>query len=865
MPRPNPYGRRYSAPPPVVAGYAQDARVSVIMPPTTAIINLVANPSVEVNTTGYTAGAGSLARVTTKQRRGAYSLQYTPSAAVNDGFYYGTVSVAAGVLYPWSFDFWGAAGYKYKAYWATTAGAQLSTAVQFIGAGRWQRIQVPWIETSSTTRRLYVVKDNQANTRPFYVDGMLIPSGANDFEEWRYFDGDTDGFVPNQVDFYWNGTPHGSTSTMRPNSRAGGRVIPLARYGFTLLALLGLGMKTPNNINLPLALPGGAQYQRTLAPVNDFSLVGYVNGVSGLDLRQKQMALRNLLDVRQQPVTQPLLLQYEPLDDCGEASGERVEVQCSFSGGLEGQWDNNYQENVNLKFTVFLPYVAALYGTVGASLDVRDQFTAGYVAKRDVNGVWSALQTSGLGASVSAIATMPDGRYLIGGSFTNAGGVADADYLAYYDPVTDVFSAVNATPLNNAVTSILLLPSGNVLIGGAFTNAGGDANADALALITTSTGAFSSLNATPLNNLVNALALLQDGNVAVGGSFTNAGGDPNADYLCKLTISTGAFSSFSATLLNGSVNALATTIWGDLYVGGAFTNVGGFAEQDYLTVLRSPYTSFQRLMGNTALNGQVLTIKPVSDGSVLIGGQMTDVNGDTTWDYLIRSIQAPPGNTTELPLLWSKPFSSIDNAVYAIAEAQPGTVLVGGQFTSVAGVALFDGLFQYTGATLLPIDLDLPGSITVGSIAGRPTGEVVIGFFTTGTASTSGTTTVTNPGTAPSQPVIVIQHPTTASLTAPLYSIRNLTTGKIVSFNLTLLIGETVTIDFGQGTITSDLRGNLISTILPGSNFDTFALVPGPNIINIFSSLSSGSLPSAYLYWTPLYASVADVGATPTQ
>lgn len=873
MPRPNPFGRQYAAPAPIVAGYAQDARVSVVMPPTATIINLVANPSIETNTTGYTAVGGSVTQTKAKQRRGASALLVTPAAGVNDGFYYGTVSVAAGALYPWSFDFWGTAGYKYKAYWGTTGGAQLSTAVAFVALGRWQRVQVPWIETSTTTRRLYVVKDNQANTRPFYIDGMLIPSGANDFEEWRYFDGDVVGFVPNQVDFYWNGTPHGSTSTMRPNSRAGGRIIPLARYGFTLLALLGLGMKTPNNINLPLALPGGAQYQRTLAPVNDFSLAGVVSGLSNLDLKQKQTALKNLLDVRQQPVTQPLLLQYEPLDDCGNSAGERVEVQCSFSGGLEGQWDNNYQENVNLKFTVFLPYMAALYGTVGAALDVRDQFTAGYVAKRDVNGIWGALQTSGLNAKANTILPMPDGRYLIGGDFTDAGGVADADYLAYYDPVTDSFSAVNATPLNDSVYTLLLLSDGNVAVGGAYTNAGGSANADALCLLTVSTGAFSAFNATPLTGgaqVVTALAQLPDGNLAVGGSFLNAGGDGNADYLAKLTRSTGAYSAFTTSPLNAIVLTLAVTPSGVLYGGGEFTNAGGYANNDYLFVLLpSGYSTFVEITGITALNAAVRTILPLSNGSVLIGGDFTDVNGDNKWDALLISIFAPPSSSSgPVPLLWTKPFSNINGNINSAVELQPGVVVAGGYLSSVGDLALFDGIFQFTGSTITPLDVDLPGSPPTFAVlwfGGRPTGELLLSLTATGTASTSGTTTVTNPGTAPSKPVIVISHPTTATLTAPLYSIRNLTTGKVISFNLTLLIGETVTLDFNQGTITSDLRGNLISTILPGSNFDSFALTPGPNVINIFSSLASGSLPTAYLYWTPLYASVADVGVTPTQ
>lgn len=848
--------REYRSPAPVVTGYKQDAAWYAVAPPTVAIVNIVANPSIETNTTGYTAVGGTVAQSIVRQRRGAYSLLVTPTAGVNDGVYYGTVTTAANKNYPWSFDIWANAGYKYKAYWATTGGVLVGSEVKFVGRGRWIRVQVPYYETAATTRRLYIIKDNQTNVRPFYVDGMLIPSGAEDLEEWRYFDGSTLGFIPNQVDFYWNGTPNGSTSTMRPNSRAGGRIIPLARYGVTVLAMLGLGMKTPTNVSLPLALPGGASYQRTLSPANDFSLAATVTATGQQDLRSKQVALKALFDVRQQPVTQPLILQYEPLDECGDASGERTEVVCSFAGGLEGQWDNHYQENVNLKFTNFLPWMAVSYGQAAATLDVRDQFTAGYVARRSVDGIWSALQTSGLNSTVRAILPMPDGRWLLGGAFTDAGGAGDADNLAYYDPATDTLSAVNATPLAGEVDALLLLPDGNVLVGGVFQNAV-TASGDFLIKLTVSTGVFSVLNATPLNNAVTSLALLLDGNVAVGGLFTDA----TRPYLCKLTISTGAYSSFLAGVLNGVVLSLATAPSGILYIGGAFTDAGGFTLNDKLALLPSPYTALREWTGNTALNGSVYTILPASDGSVLIGGQFTDVNGDTTWDFYLRSIQAPPGGSSSpIPLIWTRPFRDISAAVYSIAEPRPGTIVVGGGFTSVNGVALFDGMFQYSGATLLPIDLDLPGTAIVYALGSRLNGELIAGIDQTGTSSTSGTATVTNPGTAPSKPVIVINLPTTATLIAPLYSIRSLTTGKVISFSLSLLIGETLTIDLTTNSVTSDLRGNLISTVLPGSNVDSFYLVPGPNIINIFSSLASGSLPTAYIYWTPAYSGVADAG-----
>src|SRR3990167_9637069 len=91
-----------------VSGYALTDRVSIVVPEESDVTNIVTNPSVETNTTGYTAIGGSIARVITEQRRGAYSLEVTPTTGVNDGEYFGTVSTASGSRYMWEFDFLGA-------------------------------------------------------------------------------------------------------------------------------------------------------------------------------------------------------------------------------------------------------------------------------------------------------------------------------------------------------------------------------------------------------------------------------------------------------------------------------------------------------------------------------------------------------------------------------------------------------------------------------------------------------------------------------------------------------------------------------------------------------------------------------------
>lgn len=858
-----PVPRSYQDTPDPVTGYTIDADFRLVVPPTADITNLVSNPSLEANATGYTAVGGSVARSLAKQRYGAYSLAVTPTAAVSDGFFYGTISAVALGIYPWSFAFWGEGGVPYKAYWATTAGVQVGGAIQFRGKRRWERLVVPYIESSSTTRRLYITKDNSPSTAVFYVDGMLVPTPATDQYVWRYFDGDTVGFVPNQVDFYWTGTPHGSTSIMRANTRAGGKIVPLLDYGFVLLAMMGLGLSTPNNIAIPLALPGGAQYQRTLSPAAAFDLVGYLQGVSQADLNRKHSDLSNVLDVRRQGKTQPLLLQYTPVNDCNDAIGETAEIVCSPAGGMEGVRDNNHQENLDLKFQNYLPVIAKLSGTEGAAVNTRVSFTAGYVARRDASGIWGALQTSGLNGQVNVSIPLPDGRWLLGGAFTDAGGDTNADKLAIYDPVTNVFSAATtAGLLNNVVRTLCLLSDGTVAVGGDFTVTGGFAQYLRRLNLTTGTWSNFSASTTDPTGPVWSVVQLPDTNLAIGGNFLNWAGIADADYLVKLNLAAATFAAFNATPLGATVQTLALSLGGSLYIGGQFINAGGFANDDFLTIILYPTVSgvFANLIGFTPLSTTVAVIRPMSDGSMQIGGSFVDVNGDTTWDYLITSFLGPPGGLAgPAPLIFVKPFSSISSVVSSLTETTPGTRLVGGSFSSVNGVPLYDGIFQYQGTTLVPLDVDFPGATPVNSMGSRPTAELVVGLVNTGTAYTSGTTTLTNSGSAPTQPVIVLSYAAAATVNATLYSIRNLTTGQIISFNIALLPGETIVIDLANGTITSNVRGNVLWGVAPGGSFTTFALLPGDNRFNIFIDIAAAANVTSYAYWTPLYASIYDL------
>src|SRR4051812_49273290 len=93
-------------------------------------------------------------------------------------------------------------------------------------------------------------------------------------------------------------------------------------------------------------------------------------------------------------------------------------------------------------------------------------------------GTGSSPTTPALNGAVRALNADLPGRLLVGGSFTDAGGDANADHIASWDGTR--WSALGTVPFNGDVSAIAV--SGNrIFAGGNFTDAGGDPNADGLA------------------------------------------------------------------------------------------------------------------------------------------------------------------------------------------------------------------------------------------------------------------------------------------------------------------------------------------------------------------------------------------------
>jgi hypothetical protein len=186
--------------------------------------------------------------------------------------------------------------------------------------------------------------------------------------------------------------------------------------------------------------------------------------------------------------------------------------------------------------------------------------------------------TKSLNLSASALEVTPSGLY-VGGKFTDAGGIANADRIAKWNGST--WSAVSSSTeqIANGEVFAIAVSGGKVYAGGTFTNAG-NSGADNLAVWNgTSWEPFCTVPGKTIGN-VKALQVIGP-TLYVGGDFQDGAGIATADYLLACNLASGAPSATTTGKeFSGPVKALTATSDGSLYAGGRFGNLENIPEAD---------------------------------------------------------------------------------------------------------------------------------------------------------------------------------------------------------------------------------------------------------------------------------------------
>jgi len=628
------------------------------------------------------------------------------------------------------------------------------------------------------------------------------------------------------------------------------------------LSVHGLGMGDWNQIMTKMT-NGGDLYQTHIRKSRNISMILAYSGNNQGELQANRKVILDALrpdllsnlPVREQfginmPGTwrghEQRIIRYQGFDANGNEATEPVDIVCVFQPSHPDTPDTPVFQKDILNFTVPSGLFQGAYQE-GKELDLYANFPAEFIVKRDPQGNWckwngiayeSAI--TGLNGGVYCMAEGPDGKIYVGGAFTDAGSVADADYLARWDPIQEKWEAVIAG-ISGSVYALAFDANGDLYIG----SISGWSTFAYIAKITDLSGTpTANALGTGLNGYCFSIAIAPNGDVYVGGAFTLAGGVAGTAKIAKWdgTVWTPLATGLTASAFQG-VRALALAPNGDLYIGGQFTD----AAYPYLCKWNGTAFSSVGVAGD--INQVVYSLAFGATGYLYIGGSFTNAGGIANADYIAKWTGSK----------WESLGIGTNSPVWDIA-VNSGKVYASGDFTSAGGLTLTDRVAVWSNGAWQPLDIDLPGLGVVYSILPASDGSLYVGggFSTAGTAGTPNAKTGVvalnlnvASASANTHPFIAVNGPGT------LKSITNYTTGKSVMFDgLTLQAGEWISLSFDPLNLQFRGgwagRGNLMRYVVAGSDYGDFYLSPGANYLSVFMTDTTAAS-GATIAWTPLF------------
>jgi len=365
-----------------------------------------------------------------------------------------------------------------------------------------------------------------------------------------------------------------------------------------------------------------------------------------------------------------------------------------------------------------------------------------------------------------------DGKVIIGGTFTNVGGVTH-NYLARLNADGSVDNTYNPSLDGRVFAMAYEAGSGKVIIGGTFTTIThprtGTDTRNHLARFNADGTPDSDFNVS-FDGQVNALVEQSDGKIIVGGTFSNvqpfgASSASVRQNICRLTNSGSLDAAFHPNA-SAAVDAIALQSDGKVLVGGAFTSFTANVDLTPVTTTTGGTTTtttptgtpvsksyFARL--NTdgtldtafkpAINSTVSRIVVQSDGKIILGGLFTSLVG--TDGTLVTTTNADGTKSTSTPVRhrlarlttegnldpWDP---NANNNVFALALQPDGKLLVGGAFTTLQPNGAPDWTLRKYAARLntdgtldstFNLDLDEQSGNRVDSITVQSDGRILIG------------------------------------------------------------------------------------------------------------------------------------------
>jgi uncharacterized delta-60 repeat protein len=319
---------------------------------------------------------------------------------------------------------------------------------------------------------------------------------------------------------------------------------------------------------------------------------------------------------------------------------------------------------------------------IGGSFTTYNGSARGFVARLNADGSLDATFNSSVGAgfTVRCAQLQSDGKLIIGGDFTTYNGTT-VNRLARLNTNGSLDATFNVgTGANNNIYDLFLQPDGKVVAVGDFNNFGGT-SINRIARVNTDGSFDATFNpGTGVNGLVNKTCLQADGRIVIVGSFTTVNGSAK-NRIARLNADGSLDGTFnSGTGLDNTALSCLVQTDGRILIAGTFTAYNGVG-RIYLARLNTDGSLHSAFNVSTGANGSARVIVQQPDGKILVGGDFTWING------VSRNRIARLNADGSLDATFD-PGTGANNIITAVLLQSDGKVVVTGFFTSFNGTTL---------------------------------------------------------------------------------------------------------------------------------------------------------------------------------
>lgn len=342
------------------------------------------------------------------------------------------------------------------------------------------------------------------------------------------------------------------------------------------------------------------------------------------------------------------------------------------------------------------------------------------IARLNADGSLDAAFNSNVDAfgTVYSILIQPDGKIIIGGSFTSYNGInrnriarlnPDGNLDVTFNPGT---GALNP-PYPCSINSLAIQPNGKIIIGGVYGTFNGTSRQN-LARLNADGSLDTSFDANTIaDRQVNSIVVQPDGKILIGGDFWNAD-------IYRLNVDGTLDPNFNPIGSGGNINAIALQADGKIIIGGGFYNIG-FTTNNSIARMNANGGLDNTFKAFSGFAGGVCALAMQPDGKILAAGSFTFYDG-TARDNVIRI------NPNSTPDISFNPGTSANGAINSLVILPNGKMLVGGAFT------IYNGEIRHRIARLNgdgSLDKSFNASFGVNSndvnaVAVQPDGKVII-------------------------------------------------------------------------------------------------------------------------------------------